>query len=632
MPLIATEKTLRPIDIALTDLLQRQFPQADKQHAQLAGLISYHLADGHLCLPLNQVEQKAKALNLAIASDAAYQTSDILSEAQQTPVIRDLQRLYLYRYWQLEKQISQHIQQRLALKETVKSADIAPILAKLFPLAEEAGLNGETNWQKVACVLAARQNFSVITGGPGTGKTTTVIKLLTLLQTLHFQQTEQYLSIKLAAPTGKAAARLSESIAGALDKIKKLGFDDDLIAHLPAKATTLHRLLGRQPKTRHFRHNQNNPIAAELIVVDEASMIDIDMMQALLQACPSHSQLILVGDKDQLASVEAGAVMSELCEQADELNYSSETLSFLKTAGCELKIDAHIGTRPTALAQAIGKLQKCWRAESLSIIDLARAINQQQTSAVTTILQQNPNELSRITIQPQWIEQQIIRGDTGIKQLFEQIKQDLAQQKNSEDIAKAALKLLAKQQLLTPLRKGFAGVEGLNQQIRQVVQNFAEQYGFAKAKTFSATDEYFIGEPLLVSKNLYDLGVMNGDIGIVLPYQDKGLRVAFDNGEGGIRWVIPEQLQNNSQGAYAITVHQSQGSEYERVLLYMPSEWNPVLSKELLYTAVTRAKKSFVLLESQANQTILEQMVNYKTERYSGVAERLYQIDLGLTS
>lgn len=618
------EPQLRFIDSALHDLLQRQFPQAPVEHCELAALLSYQLNQGHLCLPLAALESAAKGLGLQITLGDLVNKSEVFSHTANTPVVLDAEHLYLHRYWQLEKNISERILASIRT-ENLNPADIAPVLAKLFPASDDKALaTDESNWQKIACLLAARQKFSVITGGPGTGKTTTVIKLLALLQTLNFQQTGKYLSVQLAAPTGKAAARLSESINGALQTIKQLGFSDDLIAQLPAQASTLHRLLGRKAKTRHFKHNQSNPITAELLVVDEASMIDIDMMLALLDALPQSSRLILVGDKDQLASVEAGAVMSELCRDADELNYSAETISFIQQCGVELKADAQLGNNTSMFAQAMGKLQKCWRAESLSIIDLAKAINQQNIETSNQVLASNPNELFRITQNEQWIEKQLFEGEFGLKTLFQTIQQAINSHFTYDELAKTALKTLAKQQLLSPLRQGTSGVNSLNESIRVKA--------FALAKSLGLTDvrqvhdvEFFIGEPILVTKNLYDLGVMNGDIGIVLPYeQSKQLRVAFADAKQGIRWIIPEQLEGNSQGAYAITVHQSQGSEYDRVLLYMPSQENPVLTKELIYTAVTRAKKQFVLLEHEENSAVFNQAIKAKTTRYSALAKRLY--------
>lgn len=626
-PAAASDKPqLRFIDSALQDLLQRQFPQAPIKHCELAALLSYQLDQGHLCLPLAELESAAKELGLQITPKDLSQDSAVFSQAANTPVVLDAEHLYLHRYWQLEKNISERILASISI-EKLSPADIAPVLAKLFPASDDKALaDDESNWQKVACLLAARQKFSVITGGPGTGKTTTVIKLLALLQTLNYQQTGSYLSVQLAAPTGKAAARLSESISGALQTVKQLGFSDDLIAQLPANASTLHRLLGRKAKTRHFKHNQSNPITAELLVVDEASMIDIDMMQALLNALPHSSRLILVGDKDQLASVEAGAVMSELCRDADQLNYSDETVSFIQQCGVELKADAQLGTAVCQFSQAMAKLQKCWRAESLSIIDLAKAINQQNSEASNQILASNPNELFRVTQHEQWIEKQLFEGEFGLKALFQTIQQTMSRQFTYDELAKTALKALSKQQLLSPLRQGPSGVNGLNESIRLKAFALAKSLGFTDAR--QAHDvEFFIGEPVLVTKNLYDLGVMNGDVGIVLPYgqpNSNQLRVAFADAEQGIRWIIPEQLEGNSQGAYAITVHQSQGSEYDRVLLYLPSQDNPVLTKELVYTAVTRAKKQFVLLEHEENSAVLDQAIKAKTTRYSALAKRLY--------
>lgn len=621
---------LRPVDLALIALMQRQFTHATKAQTELAGLISHQLASGNLCLPLNELETQANTLGICQAGmTELVEQNPLVSTNGSTPLVRDQDALFLHRYWQLEVNISTHITQRLA-QPTAADSNIKPFLDTLFTAQDEAELNGETNWQKVACALAGRQRFGIITGGPGTGKTTTVVKLLALHQ-LIAQANNSALTIRLAAPTGKAAARLAESIANAFERLKKAGVEQSIIDTLPAEAITLHRLLGTQPHTRHYRHNAKNPIQADLVVVDEASMIDIDMMEALLNALPEHCALVLVGDKDQLESVEAGAIMGDLCQNAGLLTYTSNTLSFLQQAGCTLTNNLPANEQGSALAQATVQLKKSWRAQNAKhILDLAAAINDKQPKAANDVFNHcAPNQLLRTqhtehNAPTDWIKTHLIDGERGLATLIKNIHHNRPDESAGDDAivdwAKNALKQLGKQQLLSPLRQGPAGVIALNQIIKKALQ----QHKLLDTPAYNSLP-FVEGEPVLVTQNRYDLGVMNGDLGLALKHPALGLRIAFEdkNKKSGsaIRWILPEHLIDYSQGGFAITVHQSQGSEYENVLLYLPDHHNPVISKELLYTAVTRASQQFVLLES--DPTVFASGATQSSQRQTRLAQRL---------
>ena len=234
------------------------------------------------------------------------------SETATSPLVLCAQRLYLRRYWRHELEIALALRERLG-RQAPLAADLAPRLAALFAQAPTEDGQRVTDWQKLACALAARGYFSLITGGPGTGKTTTVVRLLGLLQAPAVAA-GQPLRIRLAAPTGRPR-RVSESIG---QQVRALPLAEDVLQAIPAEVTTLHRLLGSRPDTWHFRHHRDNPLALDVLVVDEASMIDLEMMASLLDALPPQARLILLGDKDQLASVEAGAVLGDLCRDAEE--------------------------------------------------------------------------------------------------------------------------------------------------------------------------------------------------------------------------------------------------------------------------------------------------------------------------
>lgn len=646
--------TFRPIDKAVMDFLSRQFPHAKEEHLLVAGLLSALLAEGHLCLP--QAEFMAYAQHYqesqSITTDA-LKDNPLLSHQGLTPIIEENGKLYLYRYWDLEKSIAQQIKSRLEQNQpTFNPAILQPILERLFPLEDSQALPyGMSHWQKIATALVGRHRFGIITGGPGTGKTTTVVKLLALHLLYQKEKSQQGnsppqpLKIELAAPTGKAAARLSEAISRALEHLKYLGIEEEIINALPQTAKTIHRLLKTKRGSRHFDHNDANPLPADLVVIDEASMIDVDIMAALLRAVSPQATLILVGDKDQLSSVEAGAIMHELCAHADLIAYSDETLAFLKACAITIKepLDKDEDFPSfSPLREATVKLRHSWRAENKEIIEVAHRVNQQNFLEVEQLFTQAPTILKRHQIAeldrsassspiPTKHFTELLLTLADYQEYLSALFRLVASSSHAtpiEKIAKEALITLAHLQVLTPLREGPYGVKALNQLIRtSIIQHFKPHFIYSKTSNSS----FFVGEPILITHNLYELGVMNGDIGIVLNHPQFGLRIAFSVSKARkeeIIFLLPEQLEGYYQGAYALTVHQSQGSEYDHVFLLLPSQFSPLLTKELLYTAITRAKKSFTLIETAHPQvSLLKRIVETRAQRFSGLDELLAKIN-----
>lgn len=606
----------RALERALTNFLARQFPHSSLPQRRLASLVSLHLQQGHTCLPLTPDNTSAMQSWCGASLSELLDNNPLVSGDGSKPLVRDAERLYLNRYWQLETRIAAHIQRRLGANWFDAQAARAP-LAQLF-----ASSSDNPDWQQLACLLAARQGVGIITGGPGTGKTTTVVKLLAFVQLLAQAQQQPPLRILLAAPTGKAAARLNDSIRRA---VNELPVTDALRQTLPTEVSTLHRLLGYQRGTRHFRHHAQHRLKAGLVVVDEASMIDIDQFVQLLDALPDDCRLVLVGDKDQLASVDAGAVMSDLCRHADQPRYTAATLAFIEQA-CDQRLDINIDTHNnihnnihnqpsgSALMQQTVTLHKNWRSKDAPGINLlAQAINRQDPQAAQQAFRDYPQQLTRSSRQSDWIKQQLLQGDSGIAALLQQANtQPPADLASLDAWASTLLTRLGQQQLLTPLRQGADGVDGLNAAIIEQLQ----RGGLIHDK------QQFAGKPLLVTRNLYDLELMNGDLGLLLYHPlHHGWRVAFRT-DGGMRWLLPEQLEGCSQSAFALSVHKSQGSEFKRVLLYLPDTLSPLLTRELIYTAVTRASAELVLLEGTPG--LFEQAILQRTLRHSGLADRLH--------
>ncbi|MFN2411322.1 MAG: exodeoxyribonuclease V subunit alpha, partial [Halomonas sp.] len=487
------------------------------------------------------------------------------------------------------------------------------------------------------------------------------------LQTLQLAEPDaQPLRIRLAAPTGKAAARLNESIAGqvsllpteALADLCDEAVTEPLKASIPTEVTTLHRLLGARPDTRHFRHNAANPLALDVLVIDEASMVDIEMMTAVLRALPAQAQLVLLGDKDQLASVEAGAVLGDLCRRAEAAHYTPETAAWLAHATGQPLPPDYIDAHGQPLDQAITMLRVSHRFnEHSGIGQLAQAINQpshaqsdqEKHQAVNQVLRHGYPDLQHLTLTDDTaLDKLVIHGSpdkfinggegrtdhngapiappTGychyLNVLNAQRPRGASFEESADaynDWASAVIRAYSHFQLLCALRKGPWGVEGLNLHIAKTLRHEKLLYG----SDFTLEKGWYEGRPVLVTQNDYGLKLMNGDIGITLAVPDPRtpgkslLRVAFPTSDpkNPIRWVLPSRL-HAVETVFAMTVHKSQGSEFKHTALLLPPTINPILTRELVYTGITRARDWLTLIE--AKRGILNEAVSREVMRVSG--------------
>lgn len=652
---------IRDLDAAFADQLAQLTPEADTPCLLAAALVSHLAGQGHLLLDLHQLQAHPRSLiavqpqeaksNLATPESviAALAAHDWEKELRRwtavgegdgnEPLVLDGSRLYLRRYWRHEQRITAKIEAQVTQTTDWPTEDTRVLLDCLFPRDDSNA--SKARWQKTACALGARSPFAVITGGPGTGKTTTVIRLLALLQSLNIKAGNPALRIALAAPTGKAAARLNESIAKQVEALSEIALPEGAQAAIPKEVKTLHRLLGARPDSRHYHYHGRRLLPFDMVVVDEASMVDIDMMAALLDALPPHARLVLLGDKDQLASVEAGAVLGNLCQRADIGYYNDETVHWVETTtGFSLEND-YRDTRGRSLDQSVAKLRHSFRFDSQSGIgQLAHAINAGDApQALKIIKDQTYIDLAHIKLSTKTPYPKLtalaVAGHKdnasalGLSHYLQRIHRQETRPAVSAGKARwdawAADILDAHTafQLLTPLRQGSWGVEALNERIEQALMR---DNLIHKTDT---TSHWYEGRPVLVTGNDYGLKLMNGDIGITLnaPRQfdtqtvsettdESGLtlRVAFPDGQGGIRWVLPSRLQR-IETVYAMTVHKSQGSEFAHTALVMPDTLSPILTRELIYTAVTRAKSTFTLLD--ADEGLLAHAIERRIQRHS---------------
>ncbi|WP_114194524.1 exodeoxyribonuclease V subunit alpha [Edaphovirga cremea] len=604
---------LRALDVQFAHVIAR-----DRHPAILlaAACVSAEAGGGHVCLPLSQLMPEklfegrypvlAQQIWQAAGSLDPQQWADLLSRsdavgdgALATPLVLQGSRLYLQRMWQSEGDVARFIASDTQSALTDESA-LRKILDALF------GENqGEIDWQKVAAAVAATRRISIISGGPGTGKTTTVAKLLAALIQLN---TGRPLRIQLAAPTGKAAARLTESLGQASQQIFA---NDRWLALFPQEATTLHRLLGAQPNSQRMRYHAGNPLHLDVLVVDEASMIDLPMMARLIAALPPQAKVIFLGDRDQLASVEAGAVLGDICRFVEQ-GYSPERAAQLqRLTGCDVSgVEA---ARDANVRDSLCLLRKSYRFDASSGIgQLAAAVNAGNSQHAIAALHGTFADVQGFPLAETEDYQHLLEACVeGYRSYLKKVA--------AGDEAKSVLAEFSRFQLLCALREGPFGVTGLNERIEQVLQR-----GGLIRRPIGPSGRWYAGRPVMIGRNDRALGLFNGDIGIALRDAQGELRVFFQLPNGDIKAVQPSRLPAH-ETAYAMTVHKSQGSEFDHTALVLPNQFLPVLTRELVYTAITRARKRLSLY---ASDKVLSMAIRTPTQRRSGLTERLLPLEL----
>jgi exodeoxyribonuclease V alpha subunit len=520
------------------------------------------------------------------------------------PLVLDGERLYLRRYWRDETLVARDIGARALARRAVEPELARSWLDLLFASQRQ----GEApDWQKLACAIALRGSVAIITGGPGTGKTYTVARLLALLFATAPEARRQ--RIALAAPTGKAAARLKQSIDKALGELAERVGERLPLRELTARmgaARTLHSLLGARPDTRAFAHHRGNPLDVDVLIVDEASMVHLEMMASLLDALPPTATLVLLGDKDQLASVEAGAVLGDLCHEAQAGLYRQETLDYVLAAAGEVVPERFMGAGG-ALAQQTVMLRHSRRFGG-PIGQLALAVNAGDLARAEQVLRAGEDAL-------RWIEraqqQHVLQlGEQGYRPCLELLAQGPSGEHH--DWVRAVLQRFEAFRILCAVREGEWGVAGLNEALEQRLE---------AAGLLRRSGEWYVGRPVMVTRNDYGTGVFNGDIGLTLadPARAGSLRVYFLEGDQ-VRSVLATRLRN-VETAFAMTVHKSQGSEFRHTVLVLPQDRGGIIARELVYTGITRASEEFTLVTPAA--AVLGTAIARRTQRASGLREMI---------
>jgi len=566
------------------DLYQARFAASLTTHAgsaardlvaTLTALVSLAVREGHVCLDLADPKTRTRLTALGLEAPAIpdlLATEVITLPGGPGPFILKDHRLYFARFFHDEDFLGKSF-----LRLAASPAQTVELPPDLF---SSMTADDQPDWQTVAVFAALRSRFCVISGGPGTGKTYTVAKILTLAAEMH---REQKFTIRLAAPTGKAAGRMNQSLSGALSG-----------GVLPDKAQTVHRLLGWQPGGR-FRFHRGNPLPLDMLIVDEVSMLDMELSARLMEALPDHARLVLLGDRNQLASVEAGAVLANLCSGREINRFSTEFVqAYANHTGSLLPVEE----APAPLTDHVVELQKSRRFGPDSGIAALSAL----------IRDGRAEDAAKLLSEPQLdIEATPCQGHSALVAHLRPLVKNAFDALGKTDDPAQAFNDFDALRLLSPVRNGPRGSQTLNMLAREILTGSSGR----------DAEAWYPGRPVMILENDYSLGLFNGDVGIALP-ANGALRVFFPDAQGTS--FSPSRLPRH-ETCYAMTVHKSQGSEFGHTVLVLPEEPCPVLGRELLYTALTRAKRRFTLI-GNADQII--NAVQNPAHRDSGLGEKLH--------
>jgi len=568
-------------------------------------LVSKSLAEGHVCINLDDVQASSDQLPedyrrlLSKVPLPVLSTNTLVGTISATnkPFIVYNKRLYLQRYFQYESNIVEKISRLIEDEQALVAARLAglkhsrTLINELFPSTGEASRD---NLQLVAALLAVLHNFTIIAGGPGTGKTTTIARVLALLYA-----TDPDLKVALAAPTGKAAVRMAESL-----RHSALQFQGVFVEHFSRLApSTIHRLLRQLP---------GKQLDYDVVIIDEASMVDVALMAKLLDVVPPKARLILLGDKDQLASVEAGNLLSDLCNTQSTMNQFSQPAvgtinDFIADDSARLTWEPMLSEMNTSvLDDHIIELQTSHRFNAKkSIGRLSQAVLRSDLPFLAGFFAKGLKQDPQVSI----------RSWSGKNHLLPDFARHFAGYIQETDI-RVALNLFNRYRILCAVREGDQGVYAITRQVEQFLRHTA---------FLDPNGEFYPNRPMIVTQNYPSLDLYNGDIGILRKDEQGDLKFWFEDAKGSLRSILPG-LISNVETAFAMTIHKSQGSEFDEVLVILPAESEAgILTRELLYTAVTRARNKLSILTSE--QVFLD-AASKKVRRASGITDRFTQVEI----
>lgn len=608
------------LDLGFARFMEELSGSPSRELHRAAALVSRATRHGHVCLDLKETagqsfpEEEADCLRRLPA--LLLKSGVVGRPGEYKPLILDdANRLYLYRYWDYERSLAESFLARTSMGARDLSSEMGLRFNAAFP---DKG-PGPADLQKAAAYIALTRRLCVISGGPGTGKTWTVAAILALTLELFPQDT---LRIKLAAPTGKAAARLQESISAVLRKdIECFGrFTSHVLDRVPKEASTIHRLLGSVEGSPYFIYNIKNKLPIDLLVVDEASMVDIALMAKLMQALPDHAGLILLGDRNQLASVEAGAVLGDICHGIEltglSLNFvaSYERIAERRfedpwmippsctyhSGGRDLKDQA------ARLRDSMLELRRNYRFGAQSAIGIvSRTVREGMADEIIDLLAKGGDG------SVQWSR---LPGEGNLKDALKPVvlrawTAYLACKDPSEMLVR-----FDELRILCAVRSGPYGVQRVNALVGEILR---------EAGLTGRGGIWYRGRPVMITENDYSLRLFNGDVGIAFDSQTGAseLKIFFRSQGQATRSFLPHRLPRH-ETVFATTVHKSQGSEFENVLLIIPARDAPILTRELLYTGITRARKK---CELWGESSIIRTAVSRRIKRNSGLRDALWK-------